>query len=45
MFSRHFGLGAGYNRFVTDVGVDRTAFNGDLKWHYSGGQIFVTGTF
>jgi hypothetical protein len=45
MFARHFGLGAGYNRFVTDVGVDRTAFNGDLKWHYSGAQIFVTGTF
>jgi hypothetical protein len=45
MFARHFGLGAGYNRFVTDVGVDRTAFNGDLKWHYSGAQVFVTGTF
>jgi hypothetical protein len=45
MFSKHLGVGAGYNRFVTNVGVDRLLFNGDVKWHYSGAQIFVTGSF
>jgi hypothetical protein len=45
MFAEHWGLGAGYNQFVTTVGVNKNAFNGDLKWHYSGAQVFITASF
>jgi hypothetical protein len=45
MFAEHWGLGAGYNQFVTTVGVDKNAFTGNLKWHYSGAQVFVTASF
>ncbi len=45
MFAKHWGLGAGYNQFITTVGVTKPAFNGDLRWHYSGAQVFVTGSF
>jgi hypothetical protein len=45
MIGRHWGLGAGYNRFVTTVGVDKNAFDGELKWNYSGAQVFVTASF
>lgn len=45
MFSRNFGVGLGYNRFMTRVDVDRTNFNGRLKLGYSGLQAFLTGTF
>jgi hypothetical protein len=45
MFHRNFGVGLGYNYFVTDVDVDRSSFNGSLKVGYSGLQLFVTGTF
>ena len=45
MLGRHWGLGAGYNRFVTTVGVDKNAFDGELKWNYSGAQVFVTASF
>lgn len=45
MIGRHWGLGAGYNRFVTTVGVDKNSFDGELKWNYSGAQVFVTASF
>ena len=45
MFAKHWGLGAGYNRFVTDVGAERRAFTGDLKWKYSGAQVFITASY
>jgi hypothetical protein len=45
MIGRHWGLGAGYNQFVTSVGVDKNAFDGELKWNYSGAQVFVTASF
>lgn len=45
MFAKHWGLGAGYNRFVTNVGANRNSFTGDLKWTYSGAQVFVTASF
>ncbi len=38
-------VAAGYNQFVTTVNVDRTAFDGQLQWLYSGAQIFLTGSF
>jgi hypothetical protein len=45
MFSKHVGIGAGYNQFVTNIDVTRPAFEGSLKWHYSGAQVFITGSF
>jgi hypothetical protein len=45
MFAKHWGLGAGYNRFVTDIGAERRAFTGDLKWTYSGAQVFITASY
>jgi hypothetical protein len=45
MFSRNFGLGLGYNRFATNVDVDKPAFNGHMKTSYSGLQAYLTGTF
>lgn len=45
MFSRHFGVGAGYNRFGVNLDVNRDKFRGSLDWNYSGAQIYFTGTF
>jgi hypothetical protein len=45
MPGRHWGVGAGYNQFLTTVGVDKSAFDGRLKWNYSGAQVFVTASF
>lgn len=45
MFGSHFGVGAGWNRFTTTLGVNKDSFDGELKWRYSGGMIFVTGSF
>jgi hypothetical protein len=45
MATKHVGIGAGYNRFVTTVNADKNAFSGELNWHYSGAQVFITGSF
>jgi hypothetical protein len=45
MFSRHFGVGLGYDRFNTRLDVTRSDFNGQLKLGYSGVQAYLTGTF
>jgi hypothetical protein len=45
MYSKNFGVGAGWNRFTTKVDVDRDEFNGTLKTGYSGLQLFLTGAF
>jgi hypothetical protein len=45
MFSRHFGVGAGYSRFGVNLDVNKERFRGSLDWNYSGAQIYVTGTF
>lgn len=45
MFGRHFGVGAGWNRFSTDLDVTTGEFDGSLRWSYSGAQIFLTGSF
>jgi hypothetical protein len=45
MFSRNFGVGLGYNRFVTTVDVEKNDFNGRAQIGYSGLQLFLTGTF
>jgi hypothetical protein len=45
MYSKNFGVGAGWNRFTTKVDVDRDEFKGTLKTGYSGLQLFLTGAF
>lgn len=45
MFGEHWGIGAGWNQFTTDVDVGKQRFNGSLEWQYSGVQIFVTAAF
>lgn len=45
MFSKHFGIGAGWNQFVTNVDVDRNHFHGSLDWTYSGAQVYLTGAW
>jgi hypothetical protein len=45
MFSKHFGVGMGYNAFSVNVKVNRPNFDGKLKMGYSGLQAFLTGTY
>lgn len=45
MFGDHFGVGAGYNGFKTRLDVNKTNFDGSLKWRYGGAQIYVTANF
>jgi hypothetical protein len=45
MFGAHFGVGAGYNAFTTKLDANKDTFDGQLKWRYSGAQIFLTGAF
>jgi hypothetical protein len=42
---KHFGIGAGYNQFVTRVDVSSATFNGDLRWTYGGARVFITASF
>ena len=42
---RHVGLGAAYNAFVTKSGADRDHFEGQLRWRYSGAQLFMRMSF
>jgi hypothetical protein len=42
---KHFGIGAGYNHFVTRVDVSSPRFDGDLRWTYGGGRVFLTASF
>ena len=45
MFSRHFGIGAAYNRFNVNVDVNRATYNGNVTLGYSGTQVFITGSY
>jgi hypothetical protein len=45
MFSRNFGAGVGYNRFVTTVETSKEKFDGRVRLGYSGVQLYLTGTF
>jgi len=44
-FSKHWGLGGGWNNFITNVEVDGDRFDGHLRWKYGGARIFVTASF
>jgi hypothetical protein len=45
MFNHHFGVGVGYDRFVTHVDVNKGSFNGRLNVGYQGVLIYVKGGF
>ena len=45
MFGDHIGVGVGYDRFTTRLKVDSLAFDGKLRWRYSGAQAFLTASF
>jgi hypothetical protein len=42
---KHFGVGAGYNEFVTRLDVSADRFDGRLRWRYGGARIFITASF
>ncbi len=44
-FSEHWGVGAGWNQFRTNLEVDGDRFDGKLTWKYGGARIFVTASF
>ena len=44
-FSKHVGVGAGWNNFITKVDVDGDDFHGALRWKYGGARIFLTASF
>jgi hypothetical protein len=45
MFSGHFGVGLGYDRFATHVDVGKANFTGRLNWGYQGLLIYLKGAF
>ena len=40
MFSRNFGAGVGYNRFLTTVETSKERFDGRVRLAYSGVQLY-----
>jgi hypothetical protein len=45
MFSEHFGVGVGYDRFSVHVNVAKASFSGRLNWGYQGLLIYLRGGF
>jgi hypothetical protein len=45
MYNRNVGIGLGYNRFATNLKVDRNDFDGRLRTGYSGLQTYLTVAF
>ena len=44
MFS-HFGVGAGYDEFISHAAVNSDTFHGDLRWSYGGPRLYFRGSF
>ncbi|HUK01439.1 MAG TPA: hypothetical protein VLW26_04080 [Steroidobacteraceae bacterium] len=38
---KNFGVGAGWNEFVTHFGVDSSSYSGRLDWRYGGARLFA----
>jgi hypothetical protein len=38
---KNFGVGVGWNSFVSDLNVDAGGFNGNLRWRYGGVRLYV----
>jgi len=45
MFTRHWGVGLGYDAFHVNVTVDKASFNGNVTLGYSGGQLMIVGSY
>jgi hypothetical protein len=45
LFSRHVGLGIGYDSYHSHLTVSQTNFSGQLDLGYRGGLIYLTGAF
>ena len=45
MFSRHFGLGVGYDYFHATLDVEKAKFNGNVTTSYSGLQAMIVGSY
>lgn len=45
MFSDHFGLGIGYDRFANHVDLNKSHFNGRLNFSYQGLLLYLKGGF
>jgi hypothetical protein len=45
MFSEHFGVGLGYDRFATHADVGKGSFNGRLNFGYQGLLLYLRGGF
>ena len=45
MFNNHFGVGIGYDRFVTHVDIGKASFNGRLNLGYQGLLLYLRGAF
>jgi hypothetical protein len=45
MYNQNFGVGVGYNRFSTNLNVNRSSFDGNLNFGYSGLLVYLTGAF
>ena len=45
MFSDHFGIGVGYDRFATHADLSKVSFNGRLNLSYQGLLIYLQGGF
>ncbi len=45
MFTRHWGVGLGYDAFHVNVTVDKASFNGNVTLGYSGGQVMLVGSY
>jgi hypothetical protein len=45
MFNRHFGIGVGYDRFVTHVDFSKANFNGRLNFGYRGALLYLVAGF
>jgi len=45
MYNPNFGIGLGYDRFFTNLDINREAYQGRLRFGYSGLRMYLTGTF
>jgi hypothetical protein len=45
MFTRHWGVGLGYDAFHVNVTVSKPSFNGEVTLGYSGGQLMIVGSY
>jgi hypothetical protein len=42
---KHFGFGAGWNEFRTNVNISNSAYNGSLTWRYGGVRLFFRASY